>query len=254
MRALLLAAGQGTRLRPLTWSMPKCLVPLGGRALLDYWFTLLFAAGVDRVLVNTSYLAGQVRDHVTACQWRDRVDLVHEEELLGTGGTVLANRHYFGSGAFMVIHADNLTDCSIPGLLAAHRSRPQGCAMTMLAFRTDQPQLCGILELDRQGIVRAFHEKQESPPGNLANAAVYVFEPEVADFIAGLGRAVVDLSTEIIPAFLGRIFAAEHTGYHRDIGNLASLEQARRDIAGGILVGGEGKATFCEQKVAKKLC
>ncbi|HEY1857207.1 nucleotidyltransferase family protein [Acidocella sp.] len=235
MRALLLAAGQGTRLRPVTWSVPKCLVPIGGRALLDYWFELLFRGGVERALVNTSYLAAQVRGHVTACPWREQVDLVHEEALLGTGGTVLANADYFDNSTFLVIHADNLTDCSILDLLAAHSNRPQGCAMTMLAFRADQPQLCGILELDRHGVVQKFHEKQESPPGNLANGAVYVFEPEIIDFIASFERPVVDLSTEVIPAFLGRIFAVEHKGYHRDIGNLASLEQARRDMERGQL-------------------
>jgi mannose-1-phosphate guanylyltransferase len=231
MRALLLAAGEGTRLRPLTNTLPKCLVPIGGRALLDYWFDLVFAAGVERALVNTSYLSEQVRAHMAASPWRDRVDLVHEPELLGTGGTVLANRAWLGRDAFLVAHADNLTDFDVAGLFAAHHGRQAGCAITMLAFHTDRPWQSGILELDAQGIVQRFHEKVADPPGTLANAAVYIFDLEVLDFIAGLGRPIVDLSTEVIPAFLGRILAVTHTGYHRDIGTPDSLAQAQADVA-----------------------
>ena len=226
MRALLLAAGLGTRLRPITDTLPKCLVPIRDRALLDYWFDLLLPGSVERILVNTCHLADQVRAHVAASKWRDAIDLVHEESLLGTGGTVLANRDWFGPGPFLVAHADNLTDFDAPALVRAHAARPAGCAITMLAFRTDAPRLCGILELDRAGIVRQFHEKVDDPPGDLANGAVYIFEPEVVDRIAALGKPVVDLSTEIIPGFIGRILAFEHRGYHRDIGNVESLERA----------------------------
>jgi len=229
MRALLLAAGLGTRLRPLTNTLPKCLVPIHGRPLLDYWFDLLLPAGIERTLVNTSYLPDQVRAHVAASPWRDRVDLAHETELLGTGGTVLANRDWFGPGPILVAHADNLTDFDVAGLARAHAERPHGCAITMLAFRTDMPHLCGILELDPRGVVRQFHEKVSNPPGNLANGAVYIFEPEVVARIEALGKPVVDLSTEVIPGFINRILAVEHRGYHRDIGNIESLELANRE-------------------------
>jgi mannose-1-phosphate guanylyltransferase len=235
MRALLLAAGMGTRLLPLTETVPKCLVPIDGRPLLDYWFDLLFQADIERALINTSYLAGIVSDHIAKSVWRAWIDLAHESELLGTGGTVLANQSWFKRGPFLVIHADNLTDCDISALVMAHHRRPTGCAITMLTFRTDQPQLCGILELDQNGVVRAFHEKVPNPPGNLANGAVYVFEPDVLDYMANLGKPVIDLSTEVIAAFVGRIFTYEHPGYHRDIGNLASLEQAHTDVAKGLL-------------------
>lgn len=230
MRALLLAAGLGTRLRPITDTLPKCLVPIRGRPLLDYWFDLLLPSAIERILVNTSYLPDQVRAHVAASRWRERIDLVHEEALLGTGGTVLANRDWFGPGPFLVGHADNLTDFDAAALARAHQARPTNCAITMLAFRTDVPHLCGILELDDGCVVRAFHEKSPDPPGNLANAAVYIFEPEVVERIAALGKPVVDLSTEVIPGFVGRIFAVEHRGYHRDIGNMASLALANREF------------------------
>ncbi|HRD75889.1 MAG TPA: nucleotidyltransferase family protein [Hyphomicrobiaceae bacterium] len=230
MRALLLAAGMGTRLRPLTLSVPKCLVAVHGRPLLDYWLDLLFGAGIDRAAVNCHWLAERVVAHVGASPWRDRVDLVHETELLGTGGTILANRQWLAGGPFLVAHADNLTDFNVAALIAAHSSRPIGCAITMLAFRTDDPRSCGILELDHRGVVQAFHEKVESPPGDLANAAVYIMEPEVIDFIAAKGRPVVDLSTEVLPHYIGRIAAVVTKGYHRDIGTLESLARANREF------------------------
>ncbi|GAA5163743.1 nucleotidyltransferase family protein [Viridibacterium curvum] len=226
MRALLLAAGFGTRLRPITDSVPKCLVRIQGKPLLQYWLDALLPAGIERVLVNTHYLPGVVNDFVAASPWRDRISLVHEDILLGTGGTVLRNRDFFGREAFIVAHADNLTRFDVGAFLAAHANRPAGVAITMMSFDTDAPQSCGILELDAEGIVRAFHEKQPNPPGTRANAAVYIFEPEVVDFIASLGKQVVDLSLEVLPHYLGRMHCFHNADYHRDIGNPESLRRA----------------------------
>jgi mannose-1-phosphate guanylyltransferase len=231
MRALLLAAGLGLRLLPITATTAKCMVEINGRPLLDYWLELLFGAGLERVLVNTHWLAEQVEAHVKASRWADRIDLVHEAELLGTGGTVLANREWFQEKPFIVAHADNFTDFEVRDFIAAHGTRPAGHAITMLGFRTDTPRSCGILELDRRGTVVAFHEKVDDPPGNLANGAVYIFEPEVVDSIAALGRPQVDLSTEIIPDYVGRILCVETAGYHRDIGTPESLRRAIADTA-----------------------
>lgn len=234
MKALLLAAGLGTRLRPLTDTVPKCLVPIHGVPLLDYWLALTFAGGIERCLLNTHWLAEKVEAHVAASPWRDRVDIVYEPELLGTGGTLLANRAWFGGGPVLVAHADNLTDFDVAAFRSAHANRPPCCAMTMLAFRTDAPSTCGILELDASGIVRQFHEKVANPPGNLANGAVYILEPEVLEAVsiaaAAKSSPFVDLSTEIIPAFLGRILAWETSGYHRDIGSPESLSRAHEEF------------------------
>lgn len=232
MRALLLAAGRGTRLAPVTDNLPKCLVPIQGRPLLDYWLDLLFPA-FERVLINTHYLAEQVEDHIARSPWAGRIDIAREDELLGTGGTMVANRAWMGEAAVLVAHADNLTDLDAPGLMARHAARPAGCAMTMLAFETDDPRSCGILELDGCDVVQAFHEKVEDPPGVLANAAVYVVEPEVTAYAASLPGPFVDLSTEVIPHFLGRILAVRHAGYHRDIGNVASLARAEAEFRAG---------------------
>src|SRR6185312_5115104 len=105
MRALLLAAGIGSRLRLITNTTPKCLVPIHQRPLLAYWLDLLLAGGIERVLINTHYMAEKVRNFVANSPWCDRVDLVHEDELLGTGGTLVSNRGYFGCAPFLLAHA-----------------------------------------------------------------------------------------------------------------------------------------------------
>ena len=231
MRALLLAAGVGSRLRPITLTIPKCLVPIRGKPLLDYWLDALFAGGaVERVLINTHHLADRVEAHVARSPWRERIELVHEAELLGTGGTIKANRAFFGEESFLVAHADNLTEFDPLAFVAAHAGRPAHCAMTLLTFRTDDPRSCGIVELDGSRVVQAFHEKVEDPPDNLANAAVYMMTPEVAQFTAQFAGPFVDLSTEVIPAFVGRILAVETRGYHRDIGNRESLAKAESEF------------------------
>lgn len=231
MRALLLAAGFGTRLRPLTNTIPKCLVPIHNRPLMDYWLDLIFTEDrISHAVINTHYLSDVVTKHIAKSPWQDKITVVHEDELLGTGGTILANRSALADGPFLVIHADNLTDFDLPAFQAFHAAQPTGTAISMLAFRTDVPESCGILELDDVGVVQAFHEKVKNPPGNLANAAVYIIEPEVVEFIADLDKPIVDLSTEVIPHFVGRIAAMETHGYHRDIGTLEALELAHKEF------------------------
>jgi mannose-1-phosphate guanylyltransferase len=230
MRALLLAGGFGSRLRPLTDYVPKCLAPIGGRPLLDHWLELLLHKGIDRVLVNTHYLAPMVRDFLEGSAWADRVTIVQEDTLLGTGGTVLANRAFFGDAPFLVAHADNLSVFDPIDFAARHALRPDGVELTMMVFETPDPSSCGIVELDARGVVQAFHEKVHSPPGNLANAAVYIFEPALLQFLAGLGKREIDLSREVIPHYLGRMLAYRNGVYHRDIGTMASWLQAQRDF------------------------
>jgi mannose-1-phosphate guanylyltransferase len=231
LKALLLAAGLGTRLRPLTNRVPKCLVPIHGKPLLAYWLDLLLPNGVSEVLINTHFLPGEVESFRNASRWRDRMTLVYEPELLGTGGTILANRAFFGGTGFIVAHADNLSRFSVKEFLAAHAHRVPAAAMTMMTFNTDAPSTCGIVETDSQGLVIAFHEKVENPPGIRANGAVYIIEPEIVDFIASLGKPFVDLSAEVIPHFIGRISVFHNADYHRDIGSPESLRRAEAEFA-----------------------
>jgi len=231
VRALILAAGLGTRLRPLTNRIPKCMVPIKGRPLLEYWLELLLKQGIERILINTHYLPEIVREYLRTSSWRDRADLVHEPELLGTGGTILRNRAYFGNEAFLVAHGDNLTRFDVTSFIQRHRQRPAGVEITMMTFQTDTPESCGIVVEDDHGRVTKFFEKVANPPGNRANGAVYIFEPSVIEFMAALDSEIVDLSTEVLPHFVGRIITFHNSDYHRDIGTLDSLMKAEREFS-----------------------
>lgn len=220
MRALLLAGGLGTRLRPLTYTVPKCLVPIKGRPLLELWLERLSEAGISQFLINTHYLADQVKKFIDASHYRERVKLVHEQELCGTAGTLIANLDFFDECDGLLIHADNYCLADLKAFFQAHQNRPSECLMTMMTFRTDTPSECGIVELDGRGVVVGFHEKTSCPPGNLANGAVYILTPE---FMLQLGKslnATKDFSTEVIPFFVGRIYAYETTNLFMDIGTL----------------------------------
>jgi mannose-1-phosphate guanylyltransferase len=230
LRALLLAAGLGTRLRPITDTIPKCLVPIHGRPLLDYWLESLLNHGVGEILVNIHYLAPLVVEFLNRSRWARRVTVVREERLLGTGGTILKNRAFFKNEGFFVAHADNLTILNMLEFATHHACRPAGTELTMMVFETPDPRSCGIVELDERGVVKAFHEKVSSPPGNLANAAVYILEPSVVDLMASFGKEQIDFSTEVIPQLIGRIFTYRNSSYHRDIGTLASWAEAQRDF------------------------
>jgi mannose-1-phosphate guanylyltransferase len=235
MRAILLAAGLGTRLRPLTHYLPKCLVPIHGKPLLDYWLENILdnsVGSVDSVVINTHHLARQVENHLRSSKWRKRVTIVHEETLLGTGGTIVKNRRFFQDEPFLVVHADNLTIFDMHEFARCHAERKSNIKITMMVFETDAPQSCGIVELDMEGVVQAFHEKVVNPPGNLANGAVYIFDPEVIDWMADLNRKMIDISTDVIPNFVGRIYAYHNIQYHRDIGTFQSWQAAHRDFPG----------------------
>lgn len=230
-RALLLCAGLGTRLRPITDRVPKCLVPIHGKPLLEYWLDLLFGGGIESVLVNTHYLPDAVTEFARRSRWRQRVTLVHERQLLGTGGTILANRDFFASQPFIVAHADNLSRFNLAAFTARHAGRPRNAEMTMMTFDTDAPETCGVVEEDSRGIVQRFHEKVMAPPGRRANGAVYILEPTIIDFLAGLGKPVIDFSTEVIPHFIGRICTYHNDDYHRDIGTPESYRRAEEEYS-----------------------
>lgn len=245
VRALLLCAGRGTRLLPLTEVFPKCLMPIGGRPLLAYWLSMLCAAGIQKILVNLHHHAELVQDFVDGSPYSKRVSTVYEPALLGTAGTLLANRDFFGQTAILLAHADNLTVFNVDGMLRAHRARPVGCEITMMTFVAQDPSSCGIVETMPNGVVTAFHEKVSNPPSNVANGAVYVLEPTVFDFLRGLEKDTIDFSTEVIPAYLGKIFTFHNSTYHRDIGTLTSLVMAQFDypLARGQKGGGTGESS-----------
>ena len=227
MKALLLAAGLGTRLRPYTDNTPKCMMPIGGSPLLKIWLERLAAAEVEKFLVNTHYLAPQVRDFVASGPFVSKVELVHEETLLGTAGTLVSNLSFFNGEDGLLIHADNYCEASFTDFIRAHRARPADCLMSMMTFRTDTPSTCGIVELDERSVVQAFHEKSSNPPGDRANGAIYILSGELLRQFAGEYSCLTDFSTQVIPLLLGRIYAWHCEDIFIDIGSVAAYESVK---------------------------
>ena len=228
MRAILLAAGLGTRLRPLTDTMPKCLVPIKGQALLGIWLERLTLSGIGPFLINTHHLASQVETFIEASLYRDQVSLIDEPDLLGTAGTLIANLDFFHGEDGLLIHADNYCLADFTAFQQAHRNRPPECIMTMMIFRTDTPSSCGIVELDKRGVVIGFHEKVANPPGKLANGAVYILSAELLKRLGAELLTVKDFSTEVLSRFLGRIYSYETSEMFLDVGTPESYEQANK--------------------------
>jgi mannose-1-phosphate guanylyltransferase len=234
LRALLLAAGLGIRLRPITNTIPKCLVEIDSRPLLDYWIELLSKGGIVEILINLHHLPNAVRSYIESCRYPVKITTVYEESLLGTGGTLLKNRDFFKNEASMLVHADNLSTFDVRDFIRRHEKKGKDIEITMMTFNTSEPQACGIVEIDERGVVRAFHEKVKNPPGNLANGAVYIVSPSVMDFLAALGKETIDFSTEVLPHFMGRINTFHNRIYHRDIGTAESLEAAQSEYPAAI--------------------
>lgn len=226
MKAILLAAGFGTRLRPLTNNIPKCLVPIKGKPLLQIWLENLTSSGINQILINTHYLHDKVNSFVKNSTFSNNCLLIHEEVLLGTAGTLLTNIDFLANEECLLIHADNYCLESIKELINAHKNRPKNCLITMLTFRTDNPTSCGIVEIDEQNIVIGFHEKIKNPPGNLANGAIYVLTNEFIKILNENFASVTDFSTEIIHHFFGRIYTFETTKLFMDIGTIESYTKA----------------------------
>ncbi len=227
MKALLLAAGLGTRLGPLTADTPKCLMEIGGEPILLRLVRQLAEAGVGEFLVNTHYLADQVEACVRTSEFSDAIELVHEPVLLGTAGSLRTHWRFFDDEPGLVLHADNYFDFSLSPLIAGFTSRPTGIDMTMLVFEAEDPTACGVVELDGHEVVIAFHEKVPEPPTNLASAATMAFSPAIVLDLMALPEVPIDISLDLIPALLGRINVVRADGPVIDIGSAQNLERAR---------------------------
>ena len=230
MKALLLAGGFGTRLKPLTENIPKCLVPLGNKPLLDYWINGLTEANFNSLLINTHYLADQVKEFVRHHPMRNKIELLHEENLLGTAGTLKENINILKHEDCLMVHADNYCTADFNEFLLRHQNRPKECLITMMTFYTKEPQSCGIVELDENGLVQNFYEKEETPRGNIANGAIYMLSKEfLSDFECKFASAS-DFSEEVIPYLLGRIFTYHTSAKLVDIGTLSTYYRLNKEL------------------------
>jgi len=229
VKVILLAAGFGTRLRPLTDSIPKCLVPINGKPLLQIWLESLSFAGLDSFLINTHYLSNQVESFIKKCDFKDMCTVKYEEVLLGTAGTLLANIDFIDHEDCVLIHADNYCLADFNLFMNAHMNRPKHCLMTMMTFQTDNPSSCGIVELDKENVVIDFHEKVDKPPGNQANCAVYILSKEALKRIKQIAvrEDLFDFSDQVINKFLGKIYTFKTTNLFIDIGTIENYNKVK---------------------------
>lgn len=227
MKALLLAGGYGSRLKPFTDLIPKCMMPINGRPLLDFWLEKLCSnEAIDRVLVNTHYKSELVSNYLKDCTWNSKIDIAFEPSLLGTAGTILKNESYFGNKEFFVAHADNFSIFDLDSLIHAFHKKESHILMTMMAFNTDRPENAGILELNNSQEVIRFHEKTHDSNGTLANGAVFIIDHSVIDFVRDLNGDAPDISVDLIPKLLGKINVFINEDRHIDIGTLRTWNLA----------------------------
>lgn len=226
MKAFLLAAGIGSRLRPLTDTVPKCMLPIDGIPLIDIWLDAFGRAGVTEVLINLHHLPDIVAEHLESREPFPHVHAVFEPELLGSAGTLLANRTWVeAEESFLVCNADNLTDFDLGLLIDAHGRG--GAVATCTVFRSDEPWRCGIVELDAAATIVSFTEKPARPVTNLANAGIYAFHPSVLDSVSRPPPS--DIGYHLLPHLVGRARALTVDGYFRDIGTPESYRLAQQE-------------------------
>lgn len=225
MKAYLLAGGRGERLRPLTLSCPKCLVPINGEPLLGLWLDRCAQAGIAEVLLNVSHHADMVREFLAGRRGAPHVELVVETEPQGTAGTVLANRWFVeGEESFWIIYADNLTDLSLRAMLDTHR-RHEG-VLTMALFRAPDPSAAGIVEALPDGRIVSFEEKPKRPRSDLASAGIYLARAGLFAEFPEAGGRILDFGFDVLPRLVGRMYGHVIDGFFADIGTLPSLARA----------------------------
>jgi mannose-1-phosphate guanylyltransferase len=224
MKAFILAAGNGTRLYPLTAHTPKCLVPICGVPILKLWLDLCRTHGIDEVTVNLHAHAAAVREFLMTCPAPPAVRLFQENVLLGSAGTLRANADWVGAkGNFFVFYGDVLTNLDLTRMLSFHRAKGQ--PVTIALHEVDNPYACGIASMNEQGIVYDFVEKPLHPRSNLGFTGVMIASPEVLKEIPP--HAPADIGFHLLPKLVGRMSGYVCNEYLTDIGTLAAYEEAQ---------------------------
>tara|TARA_B100000989_G_scaffold116754_1_gene85925 strand:+ start:74 stop:844 length:771 start_codon:yes stop_codon:yes gene_type:complete len=227
MKALLLAAGVGTRLKPYTDFWPKCLMPINKIPLLEYWIYDLINVGVKNIYINTHHCSEEVVSFIKNNKYKDQIITFYEKNLLGTAGTIKSLNNELKKDKCIVVHADNFCNCNLDQYVNSHADRPKKTEITMMTFKTNKPENCGIVELDDSGIVTSFTEKSKEANGNIANAAIYILEPSVIEWIF-LQDKVHNISVDVINEFVGKINTWHNSDMLVDIGTYESLYSCQK--------------------------
>jgi mannose-1-phosphate guanylyltransferase len=230
LKAFLLAGGHGTRLRPLTDSIPKCLMPIRGRPLLDIWLDLCSRCGITEVLINLHAHSDIIERHLQ--QSRSPVDvglpvgvrLVREEQLLGSAGTVAANRAWVGSDpAFWILYSDVLTNTDLNRMSEFHFSH--GAVATLGLYQVPDPSRCGVAVMDQKGVIIDFEEKPQAPHSNWVFSGLMIADRRLFDVIPP--DIPADLAFHVLPRLVGEMRGYPIEDYLLDIGTMANYQKAQ---------------------------
>ncbi len=231
MKAVILCAGEGERLRPLTLTTPKPLLPIGDKALIDHTIDWLASYSIHDLSINLHHLGKKIEAHLgDGSRYGAHITYSHEEELQGTAGALRAFSDLLDE-PFVVVYGDILTSLNLAKLEAFHDAH--GGVGTLVVQHTDRPHDCDIVEVDADDKVVALHHAPgDFSHGNLGNAALYLLEPEILEFLPLQGPAdfVVDLFPRALEAGAA-IYAYESTEELLDIGTHARYEEAQRRYA-----------------------
>lgn len=234
MKAMILAAGEGTRLRPLTLTLPKPMVPIVGKPLLERTLLWLAGQGVTEAAINLYHRPQAIPEHFGEEFAGIRLHYFFEETLRGTSGGLKAAERLFQDAPFFVIYGDNLIHADLKRLADFHAAHSGGATLGL--FHHPHPIAAGIVGLDADGRITRFVEK---PPGDqvfsdLANAGVYVLDPPVLDLIPP--DVPSDFGRDIFPALLAQgppLFGTLLGGYLQDTGTPEAYRQANWDLLAG---------------------
>ncbi len=228
---MVLAAGLGTRLRPLTYEINKPMVPVLDRPVMAHIVDLLDRHGFDETIANLHYFPDSIREY-----FGERLVYRTEPELLGTAGGVRGCAEFFGGDAFLVISGDALTDIDLGAFAARHREA--GGVATLAVKQVPDTREYGVVLHDRAGRITGFQEKPEPDEAlsDLGNCGIYIFEPRIFDYFPD--RPFVDWAQDVFPALLANdvpFHIHEVRDYWNDVGSLAELRQGTFDALRGEL-------------------
>jgi mannose-1-phosphate guanylyltransferase len=229
MKAFLLAAGRGTRLRPLTDNIPKCLLPIRGIPLLEIWLELCRNAGIKEILINIHAHAAQVTDCLRRSSNGLHVRVVKESQLLGSAGTLIANREWVASEErFWVFYGDVLTRADLNSMRRFHDERRP--VTTLGVCHVPDPTRCGIVTVTEDNVVREFVEKPKNSESSLAFAGLMIATRQLLDAIPQ--KLPADIGFDVLPRLTGSMLAYHISEYLIDIGTLENYEAAQNTWPG----------------------
>lgn len=229
MKAFLLAAGHGTRLRPLTEHTAKCLLPVRNVPLLEIWLEICHRHGIDQVLIKLHAHASSVSNYLARHKNGIQIKVKDEKQLLGSAGTVWANRDWLHPReSFWILYADVLTSANLTSMLYFHESRHE--IATPGVNHVPDPARCGIVTASDDGTMRSFVEKPAHPQSTLAFSGLMVATPALLDLIPPDRPA--DFGYHVLPRLVGRAAVYEISEYLIDIGTIETYTTAQHTWPG----------------------